>query len=92
MKRLSRLVALVVAFAMPAHAQTLTKLRVAYDGFSMTSAPLNYADQQGIFKKFGLDVTPIFVEIESRWVEPPARPVKMRVSALTWCTEALSST
>ncbi len=62
MKRLLRLVALVAAFAVPAHAQTLTKLRVAYDGFSMTSAPLNYADQQGIFKKYGLDVTPIFVE------------------------------
>jgi NitT/TauT family transport system substrate-binding protein len=40
----------------------LAKLRVAYDGFSMTSAPLNYADKQGIFKKFGLDVTPTFVE------------------------------
>ena len=37
-------------------------MRVAYDGFSMTSAPLIYADKQGIFKKFGLDVTPIFVE------------------------------
>jgi len=58
MKRLLRLVALVAAFAVPAHAQTLTRLRIAYDGFSMTSAPLNYADQQGIFKKFGLDVTP----------------------------------
>ncbi len=62
MKRLLRLVALVAAFAVPAHAQTLTRLRIAYDGFSMTSAPLNYADQQGIFKKFGLDVTPIFIE------------------------------
>jgi len=45
-----------------AHAEPLAKLRVAYDGFSMTSAPLHYADQQGLFKKFGLDVTPIFVE------------------------------
>ena len=35
---------------------------MAYDGFSMTSAPLNYADKQGIFKKFGLDITPVFIE------------------------------
>src|SRR5262249_24336186 len=38
------------------------KLRVAYDGFSMTSAPMAYADQLGTFKAFGLDVTPTFVE------------------------------
>jgi len=62
MKRLISLVALTAALAMPAHAQSLAKLRVAYDGFSMTSAPLHYADQQGIFKKFGLDVTPVFIE------------------------------
>ncbi|MGA7490094.1 MAG: ABC transporter substrate-binding protein [Xanthobacteraceae bacterium] len=37
------------------------KLRVAYDGFSMTSGPLIYADKQGIFKKFGLDITPVFI-------------------------------
>ena len=40
----------------------LTKVRMAYDGFSMTSAPLNYAVQQGIFKRFGLDITPTFIE------------------------------
>ena len=45
-----------------ASAQQLTKVRVAFDGYSMTSGPLNYADKQGIFKKFGLDVTPVFVE------------------------------
>ena len=39
----------------------LTKVRMAYDGFSMTSAPLNYAVQQGIFKRFGLDITPTFI-------------------------------
>src|SRR4030088_3176227 len=50
------------ALAGSAQAQSLTKLRVAFDGFSMTSAPLYYADQQGIFKKFGLDVKPAFVE------------------------------
>jgi len=37
-------------------------VRVAFDGFSMTSGPLNYADKQGIFKKFGLDITPVFLE------------------------------
>ena len=42
--------------------QALTKVRVAYDGFSMTSGPLIYADKQGIFKKFGLDIAPIFID------------------------------
>lgn len=43
-------------------AQDATKLRVAYDGFSMTSGPLEYADKQGLFKKFGLDVHPVFID------------------------------
>src|SRR5258708_37621882 len=60
--KLLALVALTAALATPAQAQSLTRLRVAFDGFSMTSAPLYYAEQQGIFKKFGLDVTPAFVE------------------------------
>jgi NitT/TauT family transport system substrate-binding protein len=52
-----------VVFATTAAAQEpLTKVRVAYDGFSMTSGPLIYADKQGLFKKFGLDVAPIFVD------------------------------
>ncbi len=51
-----------LAVSLPAQAQSLTKLRVAYDGYSMTSAPLSYAEQQGLFKRFGLDVTPAFVE------------------------------
>ena len=42
--------------------QGLTKVRVAYDGFSMTSGPLIYADKQGIFKKFGLDIAPVFID------------------------------
>ncbi len=48
--------------ATPALAQaTLTKLSVAYDGFSMTSGPMIYAEKEGIFKEFGLDTTPVFV-------------------------------
>jgi NitT/TauT family transport system substrate-binding protein len=62
MKRLLWLAAIAAALVGQAHAESLTKLRVAYDGYSMTSAPLYYAEQQGIFKKFGLDVTPAFVE------------------------------
>jgi NitT/TauT family transport system substrate-binding protein len=53
------------AFATAAAAQQNAppvKVRMAYDGFSMTSAPLNYAVQQGIFKRFGLDITPTFIE------------------------------
>ena len=52
---------LAAALASAAGAQQnapLTKVRMAYDGYSMTSAPLNYAVQQGIFKRFGLDLTP----------------------------------
>jgi len=62
MRRLLWLAALGLALAAPGQAETLTKLRVAFDGYSMTSAPLQYAVQQGIFQKFGLDVTPAFVE------------------------------
>jgi NitT/TauT family transport system substrate-binding protein len=52
-----------VALASAAAAQeSLTKVRIAYDGFSMTSGPLIYADKQGLFRKFGLDVAPIFVD------------------------------
>src|SRR5690242_19075779 len=52
---------LVLAFgaaltASTASAEPLTKVRMAYDGFSMTSAPLNYAVQQKIFQRFGLDI------------------------------------
>jgi ABC-type nitrate/sulfonate/bicarbonate transport system substrate-binding protein len=64
-KRLVLALALGATLATPASAQQnapLTKVRMAYDGFSMTSAPLNYAVQQGIFKRFGLDITPTFIE------------------------------
>jgi len=63
-KRLAILVlSLVVAGAAGAAAQApLTKVRVAYDGFSMTSAPLYYATKKGLFRQFGLDITPAFVE------------------------------
>jgi NitT/TauT family transport system substrate-binding protein len=54
--------ALAVLLAGAATAQELIKARVAYDGFSMTSAPLYYATQQGLFKKFGLDINPIHIE------------------------------
>jgi NitT/TauT family transport system substrate-binding protein len=59
------LLALAASFAVATPAagqQSLTKVRVAYDGFSMTSGPLIYADKQGIFKKFGLDIAPVFID------------------------------
>jgi NitT/TauT family transport system substrate-binding protein len=62
MKRLILTITLSALFATVAAAQQVTKVRVGFDGFSMTSGPLTYADKQGIFKKFGLDVTPTFVE------------------------------
>jgi len=57
----SALAALVVCWT-AAQAEPLTRVRVAYDGFSMTSAPMIYADRHGIFRRFGLDVSPVFVE------------------------------
>jgi NitT/TauT family transport system substrate-binding protein len=66
MKRLGSIIGLsaLIATAVVAQAQaeSLTKIRVAYDGFSMTTGPMNYAAQKGIFKKFGLDVTPTYVQ------------------------------
>jgi NitT/TauT family transport system substrate-binding protein len=62
MTRFIFFVALTALTATTATAQQLTKLRVAYDGFSMTSGPLIYGDKQGIFKKFGLDVAPIYID------------------------------
>jgi NitT/TauT family transport system substrate-binding protein len=65
MKRLLVTIASLVMFGTMAQAQPLTKVRVAYDGYSMTSGPLIYAEKQGIFKKFGLDISPVFVEAGS---------------------------
>jgi NitT/TauT family transport system substrate-binding protein len=41
--------------------QPLTKVKIGYDGFSMTTGPLNYAYEKGIFKKYGLDVELVFI-------------------------------
>ena len=62
MKRFISLMVIGAALAGTAQAQSLTKLRVGFDGYSMTSVPLYYAEHEGIFKKFGLDVKPAFVE------------------------------
>src|SRR3954464_10426644 len=62
MKPFALAITVALLLASPLHAQQPIKLRVGYDGFSMTSGPLNYADKQGVFKKFGLDVAPTFIE------------------------------
>ena len=54
--------AVIVAAARLLPAQPLTHVRVAYDGFTMSAAPLDSAARQGIFRTFGLDVTPTFIE------------------------------
>jgi NitT/TauT family transport system substrate-binding protein len=54
--------AVVSATGVAAQEAPLTKVRVAFDGFSMTSAPLYYATQKGLFKKFGLDIAPVWIE------------------------------
>jgi len=67
LKRLNFLAAAMLAFfTLPALAQPagqkLIPLKVAYDGYSMTTAPMNYAVQRGIFKKYGLDVTLVYID------------------------------
>ncbi len=37
-------------------------LKVAYDGYSMTTAPMNYAVQKNIFRKYGLEVTILYID------------------------------
>src|SRR5215469_17859147 len=48
-----------------APAATLIPLKVAYDGYSMTTAPMNYALQKGIFRKYGLDVSLVYIDAGS---------------------------
>jgi NitT/TauT family transport system substrate-binding protein len=47
-----------------AHAQTaaLTPLKVGYDGNSMTTAPMYFAQKKGIFKKYNLEVTMVYID------------------------------
>lgn len=58
------ILAAAVAHAAPAPSAEakLIPLKVAYDGYSMTTAPMNYAVERGIFKKYGLDVTLAYVD------------------------------
>ncbi len=61
---LAAVLAATIAQAAPAQpaGEKLTPLKVAYDGYSMTTAPMNYAVEKGIFKKYGLDVTLAYVD------------------------------
>jgi NitT/TauT family transport system substrate-binding protein len=61
MQRLIFVIAFSAVFVTAAAPQQLTKVRVGYEGLTMTSGPLIYAEKQDIFKKFGLDVAPAFV-------------------------------
>lgn len=38
------------------------KIKVGYDGFTMTTAPINYALQKGILETYGLDVQLIYIK------------------------------
>ena len=48
--------------ASPAFAQAPIPLRVGYDGASMTTSPMMYAQKNGIFKKHGLDITITYID------------------------------
>jgi NitT/TauT family transport system substrate-binding protein len=50
-------------------AQPLRKIAIAYSGISPSQAPAWIAYEQGLFKKFGLDVQLIFIEAGSRTVQ-----------------------
>jgi ABC-type nitrate/sulfonate/bicarbonate transport system substrate-binding protein len=52
----------IAPMARAAAQQKLIPLKVAYDGYSMTTAPMNYAVQKGIFRKYGLDVSIIYID------------------------------
>jgi NitT/TauT family transport system substrate-binding protein len=45
-----------------ASAQALTPIKVGYDGFSMTTSPMNYGLQKGIFRKHGLDLNMVYID------------------------------
>ena len=49
-------------FEQTAAAQGLVPLKIGYDGYSMTTAPMNYALQKGIFKKYGIDLTMVYID------------------------------
>ena len=49
-------------FVQTAAAQGLVPLKIGYDGYSMTTAPMNYALQKGIFKKYGIDLTMVYID------------------------------
>jgi NitT/TauT family transport system substrate-binding protein len=54
---------LACTFAGSALAQEkLIPLRVGYDGYSMTTAPMSFALKKGIFKKHGIDLTLVYVD------------------------------
>ncbi|WP_429810486.1 ABC transporter substrate-binding protein [Ensifer sp. B1-9] len=56
-------IGLAAATASPAMAEDeAVKVNVAYDGFTMTTAPMQYALAKGLFKKHGLDVNLVYVE------------------------------
>jgi NitT/TauT family transport system substrate-binding protein len=61
MKRLTLALTSILLAASALAQANLAAVRVAFDGFSMTSGPMTYADKQGIFKTFGLDTIPVFV-------------------------------
>ena len=54
---------LMAATPVVASAQgALIPLRVGYDGFSMTTSPMYFAQKFGIFKKHGLDITITYID------------------------------
>ena len=63
-KRIAVAAAVIAAIGLLATspAPQLIPLRVAYDGYSMTTAPMNYAVQKGIFRKYGLDVSLVYID------------------------------
>ena len=59
---------LSIAAETPA-AQPLKKVAIAYSGISASQSPAWIAYEQGLFKKYGLDVQLIFIEAGSRTVQ-----------------------
>ncbi|HEY1267469.1 MAG TPA: ABC transporter substrate-binding protein [Candidatus Binatia bacterium] len=55
------LAALLLAFAFPAPAQELKKIRLGYPSLAFTQAHIWVAKEVGLFKKYGVDVDPVFL-------------------------------
>ncbi|HEX9444038.1 MAG TPA: ABC transporter substrate-binding protein, partial [Candidatus Binatia bacterium] len=59
--RIAALIALFQLAAGPLHAQELKRIRIGYPSLSFRQSNVWVAKEMGLFKKYGLEVEPIFL-------------------------------